>query len=287
MLWMLTALLAALSDATRDLFGKLSLKKVNEYGVTWSFMTLTAVFSIPLLFLFGIPELGELFFPALIGNSIILPLTFLIYMKAIKSSPLSLTLPMLSFTPVFLLLTGFLILGELPSLTGIFGVILIVIGAYTLGLKHMKKGFLMPFKSLLRERGTLLMLCVAFLFSFTATLVKLVVLNSSVIFTIFSTYTLSSIFLGTILFFMKKIKFKEIKTNIKGLSIIGFFMLLSEIAIFYSLTLTLAVFAVAIKRLSILFGSIYGFIFFKEKEIKIRLIAGIIMITGVIMLTIF
>jgi len=39
-------------------------------------------------------------------------LAFLCYMKALKVSPLSLSVPFLAFTPGFILLTGWFILGE-------------------------------------------------------------------------------------------------------------------------------------------------------------------------------
>ena len=52
-----------------------------------------------------------------------------LYMKAIRRSPLSLTLPYLAFTPVFNTVTGYVLLGETVTLQGFSGIALVVSGA--------------------------------------------------------------------------------------------------------------------------------------------------------------
>jgi uncharacterized membrane protein len=44
---------------------------------------------------------------------------------------------------------------------------------------------------------------------------------------------------------------------------------------------------VSVKRLSILFGVIYGVVFFKETNIKERLLGATVMVSGIIMITVF
>ena len=56
----------------------------------------------------------------------------LIYMRAIRDHPLALTLPYLAFTPVFVILTGYLLLGEIISWRGGLGILLVVAGAWLL-----------------------------------------------------------------------------------------------------------------------------------------------------------
>ena len=57
-----------------------------------------------------------------------------LYMRAIRESPLSLTLPYLAFTPVFNILTGYIFLGEQVSSAGMAGIVLVVCGAWLLNL---------------------------------------------------------------------------------------------------------------------------------------------------------
>ena len=41
---------------------------------------------------------------------------------------------MLSFTPVFMILTGALVLDEMPNAWGLFGIVIICVGGYILNL---------------------------------------------------------------------------------------------------------------------------------------------------------
>jgi drug/metabolite transporter (DMT)-like permease len=55
-------------------------------------------------------------------------LSLLLYQTAIQLSPLSVTIPYLSFTPAMLLITAYLIIGEQPSWSGLMGVMIVTLG---------------------------------------------------------------------------------------------------------------------------------------------------------------
>lgn len=55
-------------------------------------------------------------------------LAILLYMTAIRDHPLSLTLPYLAFTPVFVIGVAWVLLGERVSARGAAGVLLVVAG---------------------------------------------------------------------------------------------------------------------------------------------------------------
>jgi uncharacterized membrane protein len=52
-----------------------------------------------------------------------------LYFRALQISPMSLCIPFLAFTPVFLIPTGFVLLGEMPPPLKLVGVVLIVVGS--------------------------------------------------------------------------------------------------------------------------------------------------------------
>jgi len=52
-----------------------------------------------------------------------------------------------------------------------------------------------------------------------------------------------------------------------------------------AINLTLVAYVISIKRLSIIFSVIFGFLLFKEKGFKERLTGAIIMVLGVILIT--
>ena len=82
--------------------------------------------------LFGIaslhpPPILE-FLVYLVIDVLLITVVMWLYFRALQISPLSMCVPFLSFTPVFLIPTGFIILGELPLPSKAFGVVLIVAG---------------------------------------------------------------------------------------------------------------------------------------------------------------
>ncbi len=60
----------------------------------------------------------------------------LLFMRALELSPLSLTIPFLSFTPVFTVLLASPLLGEWPRALQLAGVLAVVVGALVLGLSR-------------------------------------------------------------------------------------------------------------------------------------------------------
>lgn len=103
-----------------------------------------------------------------------------LFVVAIKVSPLSLTIPLLSFTPVFTTLLAVPMLGEVPGAWDLAGIGLVVVGALTL---HVAPGTganpLALARAFLRERGAVMMAGVALLWSVTPPLDKLAIERSS------------------------------------------------------------------------------------------------------------
>lgn len=104
------------------------------------------------------------------------------FVHAVKVSPLSLTIPYLSFTPVFTTLVGVPLLGEIPAPVQLGGIGAVVIGALLLHGGGAKEGagWLAPFRAFARERGSVLMTGVALLWSITAALDKVALAHAPV-----------------------------------------------------------------------------------------------------------
>ena len=172
MQWIIFSFLTALFESLKDVLGKKSLEKCNEYIVAWALRLFALPFLLPLLLFTKEIVLGSRFWIALLAGGTLNLITTVLYMKALKASDLSVTVPMVTFTPLFLLLTSPIIVGEFPPLVGILGILLIVFGSYLLHLKEKQKGILAPFKAIITEKGPRLMLVVAFVFSITANIDK-------------------------------------------------------------------------------------------------------------------
>ena len=146
MLWILFAFLGAFSESLKDVFSKKalnSIKNIDEYVAAWSMRFFALPFLLSLLLFVEIPVIGDGFWSALLVSGGLNTITTILYMKALKLSDLSVTVPMVTFTPLFLLVTSPLIVGEFPGVFGVFGIILIVMGAYMLNIKKRQTiGFL-------------------------------------------------------------------------------------------------------------------------------------------------
>ncbi|OAQ19827.1 DMT family transporter [Thermosulfurimonas dismutans] len=212
-------------------------------------------------------------------------LAILLYMEAIRISPLSLTLPFLSFTPTFIILTGYIVLGEKLSWKGIGGIGLVVLGSYLLHLPVLKEGPLTPFRALFRERGSLLMLAVALIYAVTTVFGKKAILLSDPLWFAGSYFVLLGLFVPAVLklFFRPRI-LNFIKQNLKGVLLLGLTQALMIICHMKAISLAPAAYMIAVKRTSILFGILFGGAFFQESHLQARFFAASIMLLGVVLI---
>lgn len=163
-----------------------------------------------------------------------------------------------------------------------------MIGAYWINLEKNDLKLFGPLRALGRDKGVLYMLGVAIIWGVTSSLDKVAVVNSSpIFFSFFVAATTSSLLLPCIVL-QKPEDLKSVfqTQNLKRLVPIG---LLDGVLILTQMTaisLTLATYVVAIKRSSILFSSLLGFVFFKE-DLTGRIPAIFLMLFGVGLILLF
>ena len=288
MLGLIFAFLTALIQSTKDVLGKKFLQDIDEYLLAWG----QRLFALPLLFLVllfygGIPDIEPLFWLALAVSSVINTICAILYFKAIKLSDLSQSVPLQAFSPMLLLITSPLILNEIPTVPGMIGIILIVLGSYLLNLKKRKAGFFSPFKALIKEKGSRYMLLVVLLWSITANFDKIGIQNSSVFFWSFASTAGIFLFSFPVMIIKSPNITKNIKKHFKTLSMYGFISSLGTLAQMTAVSLTLVPYVIAIKRTSTIMSTIAGRLIFKEKNIKERLLGVVIMVIGVVLITLF
>lgn len=128
----------------------------------------------------GLPPLGPVFWTSFLVSLFVGGFSAPLYFEAIAKTDLSIAVPLSALTPVFLLATGWLILGEAPSLLGAAGVVLVTCGGYLLGVNDKAEtGLLAPLRSLASDRGARLAILVSFLWSIGAPFDKRGILASS------------------------------------------------------------------------------------------------------------
>ncbi len=288
MSWFIYALVCALSLATADALSKKALDdNTDPYIVAWARTGYAAPFIAVIIPFIDIPELDSVFF---VITFLAIPLDIiavLLYIRAIKVSPLSLTLPFLSLTPIFLIVTSYIILGEKPDKFGFIGIILVVIGAYLLNVHTISQGFLAPFMAIVKEKGSVLMIIVAFIFSIGACLGKIAVQHSSPAFFSVIYIFLLSLFLFIIVSFKSKQFLSKSISRPVPFVFIGMLIAIMIVTHLKAISLIEVSYMISVKRLSILIGVIYGVMFFNETNIKERFLGAAVMVSGIIMISVF
>jgi len=283
--WLPLTLLCAFSLASADALIKASLWDYSARELAFVRLTLTGLLVSPLLWghsFTGLPLAFWLWVGAIVPIEI---LAMLLYNRAIRDYPLSQTLPYLAFTPVFVTLTGYLLLGEAVSSRGLGGILLVVAGAWLLNFRLVSlrawRSWLSPLLHAFRHPGSLMMLGVALLYSFTSVGGKgAMQYMAPELFGPFY-FLLVGLALVPLLGLGTPTRLKRIWH--KPLPVLGTAVLMGVMLIthFIALQRVEVAYMIAVKRTSLLFGMVYGALLFKEEGLGGHLLAGLVMLGGV------
>ncbi|MDD1696043.1 MAG: DMT family transporter [Methanoregula sp.] len=310
MLWILLALLGAVTNAAYFIIIKNYITSLDPRILTGIGFTLGGILLFVVSARIGFPVIGPEFFPA-VAITVILNICGLsLIFRALSSSDLSLSMPMLSFTPVILIGTSYVILHEVPSFFGFIGICIIVSGSYVLNISAGHEHFLDPVRSMIRNRGSWYMLIVAFLFAVSISFDKIAMLNSDPFFgmaltvlAIGSAFLIISAYSHTVKMrrdahlthhIPEAKEQKDLQATpiplqqIAGLSfLIGLFVAIEAASINVAYTLQIVPYVIAIKRLSIIFMVLYGTIVLSEGDLEKRVMGATIMVAGAIIILLF
>ena len=284
MLWFVLTFIVAVCVATRDILFKryaneLSVLELSSIELFWSVPPLTLC----LLFT-PVPQLDPGFWWILLIAIPVNGLAYFLYNYAITISPVSLTVPFLSFTPAFLIIVGWVVLGEAVSFWGGVGIICIGLGSYVLNIDRVKDGLLQPILSLKEEKGPWVMLFVAFIFSFGAVLGKKGMQLSSPLFFTFLFFVIFCVVMLLFLSILGRLKpAKLIQCKYVGFQLGA---LLTVHVAFHGLAImmTAAAYMVSVKRSSILLTVLLSWLFLKEEKIIARGSGALLMFLGILLI---
>lgn len=284
-LWVVLALISAFTLATSDALTKRALENRNEYLVAWFRLFFTLPIFLIIWFFIPVPSLDKEFFKAFFIALPIEIITIVLYIKALKVSPLSLTLPFLALTPVFLIFISYFIVGEKVSFRGGAGILLIASGSYVLNISEIKKGIFEPLKAITKEKGSILMICVALFYSITSSYGKLAIEHSSPLFFAITYFIALTIFFAPIALWMGRNELKGFVADkqFNNLILPGIFYAVMAASHMLAMKLTKVAYMISVKRLSLIIGIIYGYILFREENIKERFLGAILMFIGFVM----
>ena len=237
-------------------------------------------------------------------NAVLEGSAILLSYLALQVSPLSLCVPFMALSPVFLLPIGKFFLHEqiLPGM--IVGVLVVVIGSLVINRQLVANGWLEPAKSIVREKGTRYMLVVAMLLALTAALDKWFVtsggdvafgvrLSRSFTLSIGKSVMLALFFLGLAAWRLrrnqpsKKAAVANPWTQAwrdvpRWIVLASFFEGVVLVLQLLAVQFTVVAVVISIKRSGILLACVLGWFIFKERGITDRVIGSCVMIAGVV-----
>lgn len=285
MLWILFALLTACAEAIRNAFQKRVANHEDAFVTAAAVPLYSLPFLIIALFVVGIPEFDPGLWITVGAFAIVSAIGFICFALAIKKSGLSDTIPMLAFSPAFMLIAGPLLLGEQISLIGGAGMLLIVTGAYLLHIKDISKGIFGPIKALFHDVGARLMLITAILWTFTSILQKIGVEQSSPVAFATLSFSASALVLVSIASIEAGKKRHQLYTDFRGFVPIGFFAATMILLWMLALSYGTATYALPMRRTAILFSVLIGGLVFREKNLKDHALGASVMILGAVLIS--
>jgi len=284
--WIVIAMLAGLGAATSDALVKKFFSGLTPYEMG----LIRLLYSLPVMLLVFVlvpwPD-TDLTFWMCIGIALPLEISaFFIYMKALKISPLSISIPFLAFTPVFVILTGWIILGEQISIGGIAGILVIVSGSYVLHLSKLSSGWSHPFKEAFREPGSRYMILISFIYSITSTIGKLAIIHSEPVF-FGMIYSILMTAVVVLMWPLSQARPESLMARPAAGMILGLAVVFTIICHMVAISRIEAAYMISIKRTSLLFSVLYGAFWFKEEKIRERFAGALLMLVGIFLIGFF
>ena len=152
-MWFWYALVAALLGAISVVVNKRALEEVNASVLTWAIFA----FQLPLLLFFsfvgGRVTVLPSFWVGIVASSAVFVVGKTISLSSMKQSVLSKITPLATLSVAFSYLLGMVLLGETLRLLPVAGLVLLIVGAYTLNVVAVRESWVMPLLLLWRGRG--------------------------------------------------------------------------------------------------------------------------------------
>ncbi len=284
--------LAALSSiilATADAGKKELAKFYAPFQVGW--VTLTAALLCNVTFLYLTNELaipsGYTFYLCTLACAVAATVGEIAFITAVSSADLSLVIPFSAFGPVGATLLSALILKELPSPFAFLGILIIVLGSYLISVDFKsRRGIFAPFR-IAFTKGPLCMLLATGCFSIMVTLQKFLARDVNSVLSFTSLVFVCVVVFTLVLLWQGKNPLEPVLARPKHAIGMGICWAVGMTTLYVSLGFTLVAYASSASRIGMLFSVLLGYLFFNEKNILQRLLAGSVMIVGVVLVVWF
>lgn len=280
--WILLGILAAVTSSFTNLVIKDLGIKIDEYAAGFIRNLLTLPIAWVMLLSSGIPSVWPHFWMFI---AIMLPFELLLtifYQKAFKMSAVSLIVPLISLSPLFIALVSMVVFHEKLTVYHILALLLFVAGIYILNLKAEDKHILSPILNLFHDKGAFFMLLVAVILGVTVSFGKQAIIASSPQFFTAIYYSFVTLLLFPIYKAKSEVGIRKFLKHKKPLLLLAILNPLALLLVFYAFKTGPAALVQSLNSTSTLFTVILAGTFLREKGINKRLFASLLILTGTI-----
>jgi uncharacterized membrane protein len=286
-MWFTLAVLSALFQVLRNMVMKQLGHTLDETINVWGRFTFLLPFAAVGVIWKGVPPIQEGFWVVGLFFGIAQVLGTLSLSKALKQADISLVTPLWKTSLILLVIWGYFTLGEMPSVLGLAGVALSLIGMYLLNIRRAWVSFWAPFAALIEDPGQRWTLLSAMGYAPSVVLIKKMALMSDPLFAVLIGYIYCAVLTTPYTIYRSRQHFPQLRRYWKSFLSLGALAALSTWCGTTAYTMTLSSYVEAVKQLEILFAITIGYFFFKEGATIRNIWAGaLVMMIGVALLKI-
>ena len=212
----------------------------------------------------------------------------MLFLYGLRGADLSIAMPLMASLPLFSSLLGYILFGEVPTMLGGFGALTIVLGAYLLNIKRpLRENAFLPITRIVSDKACMFILIAVFIGAIIFVGQRYGVRHSSPV--TFFTMTLVVdwfVFLGLVVW-NKSFRMSEEASLSLILTLCGTGLAwaVGLTLLYASYNYTLAVYAGSALPVQTLLGITLGAFFFGEERYFQRMIAGVVIVAGVLMIS--
>ncbi len=280
-MWLPFAILAAIISGSRRIYDKHLTKSFGNFSMGFIVQAFSLLPTLVLFFFFPLPKdilhlPWQFWWPLLIIWLILYPVQTYFMYRSMREGELSSVTPILALVPAFNVITSFLLLHEVPSIAGIFGVAGIIFGTFLL-LK--KKGTHM------KSKPELWMIITTVGIAIGSTLDKISISASTPVFYSFmNTLGASIMFIILMYVYKEKNEIKKIGNIFWPLMLLGVFQAISFTASMLAFANGPTSYVLAIRGGGYVIAALWGIFIMKESFSSRKRIAFACFILGVVLL---
>jgi uncharacterized membrane protein len=284
-MWFGLALLSAFFQVLRNMSMKHLGHTLDETINVWGRFTFLLPFVGGFVLWQGVPPLRRGFWCYVVLFGVAQTAATLSLAKALRLADISVVTALWKVSLVFLVVFAFLSLGEVPSVLGLVGILVSLLGVYILNIQKSRLSPWAPLRELFVDRGLRYTLLAAAFYAPTVVLIKQVIVRSDAYFANLMAYLAASLIILPLALWRSGRHFVQIPRYWWSFVGMGLFACLASVCHSLAYQMTLTSYVEAAKQVEILFALGIGYMVFQERA-KVRAIlpGSLVILLGMILL---